>query len=327
MTKHFMDNPRRCLDQFWGAWFIPGYEEDHFDPAMVLDYMIAQFRAGDTLHYLHRHLHWLVDRTPDESSAEANLYEWLEQAGLPDGPISWHEYMLASVERVDQAVADPLLYLPPLPDGDGMRIPRTSKFASQEMADAACTQVVRRSKPALEAWLATPSGWARQHLYLDLASEMGTVGTVLTAAEPRGSSLPVGQDATVSATGVVVVMARDPGSSNPYVLTAYPELALDEDVRARYPNLCHWFGGFFNQDGGLPDSAMREACALTTGPASAAVRAELQSLYDADLGEEGTRAVLEHLGSYVLPTYARHWVDRTNWRLGAFDWSKAVRWP
>jgi len=327
VTNEFMESPYRCLDQFWGAWFIPGYEADVFDPAMVLDHVINDFRRRNEIHYLDRHIHWLLDRSPDEATATDNLDNWLEQAGLPDGPVSWHEYLVASVARVDEVVADPHLYLPPLPDGDAMHIPRTSKFTSQEVADAACTQVVRRSKPALEAWLEAPSGWARQHLYLDLASEMGTVGTVLTAGQPRGSCLPVRQNATIPATGVVVVMARDSGTSNPYVLTAYPELALDEDVRARYPELCHWYGGFFGQDRGLPDSAMRTACALTTEPASAAVRAELQSLYDAGLGEEGTRAVLEHLGSYVLPTYARHWVDRTNWRLGAFDWSKALRWP
>ena len=158
----------------------------------------------------------------------------------------------------------------------------------------------------MRAWEQDRRGWYRQHYYLDLGRDIGEI-------------LVRDQNEPVRARAAVVTMLFDVETGNPVIEDAYPELGLDTEARALFPDLCHWFGGYFGQDHESPCMAIRNANQSTHEPAVSRVREQLTELLERD--DAGIAHVVEACGSYVLPERMRPWVERTLWRLDAFDWA------
>lgn len=305
------------LTLFFSVGLGPLLRSSPVDAASCLDAALAQQGPG-RLAALVPELRRLRASASTDRAAQRALSPWLDDVGVPDGT-SWVGYLDVLVERAEQVLDDPALV--PADLGEPMALvdpglPRVSSFPSIEVANAVATALVRHHDPVLRAWDADQGGRPRVHLYADLGRELGEVGRVAVPDDPRGSGLRPGRG-VVGSTAAALVMSRDAASGNPVVLTCYPEVRLDERVRARYPELCHLLGGWFGQDHEPPLATMREVVATVTEPARSAVRAELAALLADEPTDDGVRAVLEHCGSYLLPRRARHWVDRFAWRLGA----------
>ncbi|GAB2680949.1 contact-dependent growth inhibition system immunity protein [Thalassiella azotivora] len=300
------------LLQLWGQYLEDIVEDDpRLDPQLVIDDVVARtLRAGRTVAAeLAEAEAFLLDVDGDEARAEQRWYE-LTHAHLPDGR-SYVDWLRVQRQVLQNAVEGRA----PMPlklshrEMDGLRLPRVSRFTDEATANAAVTKVLRAHEDAFRSWAADPGGWARQHYYADLGREVGRIQ--YAKDEP-----------TQAATAVAVVMARHPETGAPFVRTAYPETTLDQGARRRFPDLCHWFGAWFHQDNARWDDvwdAIADVNRTTTDPARSRVRDQLTDLLtitdDAELA-----AAVHALGSYTLPTRMRWWVERTVWRLDAYDW-------
>ncbi len=238
-------------------------------------------------------------------------------------PSSYRQIIRAALSRVREAIADPSVIPPRGPNDDGMTLPRTSAFLDRETAERACALVIRAHYPLVRKFQAEPAslGWRALHLYADLSTEMDRVGTVMTSEPDAGSRLDVERGEVYLTSAAVVVVRRDLDTGEVYMRTAYPELPLDTAVRAHFPALCHFYGPWFGQHRDAPAHGMQDVCSSTKEPAFSQVRAELDLLLSvAGDDEDELRRILEACGSYVLPVRVKHWVERTRWRLDAYDW-------
>jgi hypothetical protein len=254
-----------------------------------------------------------VDELMASSYSEDELDEIMlrvTRVRLPDGP-NWREYLRVLRSTLQEALDGKALMAPPIPvqSREGLTLERAARFTDLETAETAVTEALRAHEREVRAWASDQGGWVRQHYFHDTGRDIGRVMT----REDGGQSRP--------ATAVVVVMAMDAESGNPYVLTSYPEVQLDVERRRQYPDLCHWFGGWFNQDHGIAWNESQDVQVSTTDPARSRVREQLTRLLEEPDDAELLR-VLEACGSYCLPKiWTRVWIYRTLWRLDAFDWS------
>lgn len=312
----------RPLDLFFALGLGPLLRSAPVDAGSCLDAALGQQgreRRGAVLQALRD----LRADAPDEQSARRALAPWLDDLEVPEGS-SWSGYLDVLVERAEQVHRDPSL-VPSGLDAPYVLVdpglPRASSYLDVDVANAASTYVVRANEALIRGWDVDQGGRPRIHVYADVTPQLApgappTVGRVVAADAPRGSVL-LGDGARVDTASACLVMARHE-SGAPLILTSYPEVPLDEQVRARYPELCHVLGGWFGQDHEPALTAVREVTATLAEPARSAVRAELAALLHDEPTDDGVRAVLEQCGSYLLPRFSRHWVDRFAWRLGAF---------
>ncbi|GAB2680985.1 RNase A-like domain-containing protein [Thalassiella azotivora] len=289
--------------------FLTQQEDPALDPQLVVDDAIDEvLRHDEDVAVLLAELDRLIEEAgDDEASARRACSPILGRSGRPDGP-TMQEWLRVQRQVLAEALAGRAPRPPVLPDfaRDGLRLPRASRFTDKQTADTAVTEVLRANEDAFRAWAAARGGWARQHYYADLGREVGRVA--LRKGEP-----------TVAAPACVVVMEWNAETGAPVVRTAYPEVPLDPEVRRRYPDLCHWFGGWFNQDAQHPWDAIIDVNQTTTDPARSRVRDQLRQVLTID-DDDHLIDTIESCGSYALPTRMRWWVQRTLWRLDAYDW-------
>jgi hypothetical protein len=287
------------------------------DATLVLDASLRGFRErGADLELLASHLERLASGVVTDDDARAALPATVRDLPLPDGPD--HLALLRSVARRVREAADGAPLLPAARPGDGMVLPRASRFASEELANEACTLLVRRNYDMLKQFEAGALGWGAVHLYDDLGHETGNLGSVVVNPRPSGTTLAVTPGETRETSCAVMVMRRDPATGAPYIDTAYPELPLSTGTREAFPALCHFFGSWFAQDREQPVTSMREAFLATTGQALEELRNDLDRLLERQ-GDGELRLVLEACGSYVLPEAVRPWLEATRRRVDAFD--------
>jgi len=296
------------LDYLLGNGFTPGFESSVLDAGQALDQGIHFADHDGHLEDIERELRILLDRSPDEATARANLLPWISQSILPDGT-SYLDFLRVTQARVTQGFRDLSSIPNPGEEGDGLRPPRVSRFTDEATANEASTVVVRAHETQLRAWTEDPGGWWRQHYYVPNVGKV--TGVVLTR---RG-------DASTEVTGAVVVMKRDHETGQSFIDTAYPEIAMPTAVRGELPDLAHLMGGYFGQDcfdEGGPLRTQHNFQAGTTDPARSRVREQLEVLLDRD--DDALRRDVESLGSYVLPVTLRSWLLRMRWRMDAYDW-------
>ncbi|GAB2672271.1 RNase A-like domain-containing protein [Thalassiella azotivora] len=294
------------------ADFVTIYIEPALDPQLLVDDAISHKLAigKDLAAELADLDRLLEDVADDEARARAVCQHVFEEWTPPDGPsmVGW----LRTQRQLIVDARDGRVTLPAPTDvreREGLRLPRASRFTDEATANAAVTEVLRANEDAFRTWAADPGGCSRQHYYADLGREVGRI--------QYAKDTP-----TQPATAVTVVMARHPETGAPFVRNAYPETTLDQTVRERFPDLCHWFGAWFDQDLQDPWRTIADVNRTTTDPARSRVRDQLTDLLTTDDDAELTAAV-KALGSYALPTRMRWWVQRTLWRLDAYDWLDA----
>lgn len=306
------------LDELLVPYFSAA-ELGALDASLVLDASLLGLRQrGEALDLLAHHLERIADAATSDDEARAALPGTVRDLPAPDGP--GHLGALHAVARRAREAADGAPLAPAPPPGDGLVLPRASRFASRELADEACTLLVRRNYEMLKEFEAGALGWGAVHLYDDLGYETGNLGSVVVNPRPSGTTLAVMPGETRETSCVVLVMRRQPGTGAPYIDTAYPELPLSAGTREGFPALCQVFGAWFGQDHEQPVVAMRDAFRATSEPALTQLRDELDRLLQRP--EDGElRMVLEACGSYVLPDAVRVWLGAIRRRADAFDWS------
>lgn len=290
------------------------------DASLVLDASLLTLRErGEDLGLLASHLELLGKEATTDDDVRRLFPRPVADRPAPDGPGGHRAALVAIRDRTRDAASGAPLTSAPGP-GDGLTLPRASTFASEELANEACTLLVRRHYDLLKQLEAGTLGWGAVHLYGDLGDETGNLGTVIVNPRPAGSSLAVTAGKTYETSCAVMVMRRDPESGSPYIDTAYPELPLATRAREDFPALCHLFGSWFGQDHEPPVLAMQHAFRSTTASVREEIRADLNRLLDRPEDLE-LRLVLEACGSYVLPDAVRPWLAATRRRIDAFDWS------
>jgi len=294
-----------------GSGFWPGSEEDFVDPGGALEYGISIAHDERRLAAAAHEMKLMLDRAPDEGLFEDEMAGFgLLHIPVPEGN-SWRTWGVHALRRVEQALADPST-IETEAEMSRFQLPRTSRFLNKKTADTASTLVMRANEARVRAWSADPEGWWRLHLYADLGHE---VGRVLGRA-PNGS--PAKQ--TVAATGAVVLLQRHHDDGQTFIATAYPELSLDTAIRARFPDLCNAFGGYFGQDMSTVPWGMRQnLLTATRDPARSRMRAQLAELLTLD--DQQLHAAVHSLGSYVLPVPLRPWVRRLLSGIDDYDWT------
>lgn len=296
--------------QLWtalAAAYMRGTDSAWLDPRQAIESTLhdrknnGQLRATADQHRI------ALAGVESEPELRKRYQELDVDVGPPEGNswAAWSQWLQA---RFDEAADDPDSVPNEYQEFCQPRLPRTSRFFNEAAANDVATRVLREHEGAVRTWAADTGGWWRQHLYSDLGSPTGVVRLA-------------GVEEPVTATAAVVVMKMHPTEGVPFIATTYPEVALDPRVRARWPDLCHVFGGYFGQDwdsDGTVWLAQTNLLGSTVAPARDRMREQLDELLT--VGDEEFRDALHALGSYVLPVDARVWVERMRWRMDAFDW-------
>lgn len=317
-----MRSDEELLGNFW-VYFQPGFEEDITDSAIAIDIQISNFRRDGRLEAVTALIDGLSEGARTEKDAVRVLDYHVGMSGLPDGT-GYRAWLLAVQARLHEALRDPAV----VPDDLGSpRLflangHRCTWFPDPDLQNVVADAVLDMFEEQGRIWVEDPAGngWRRQHYYADLSALRATIGDIgLTApyTEINRTTTP-DPERTEPATGAVVVLNMGFHTGEISGLAAYPERSLDTALREAFPDLCHWFGGFFYQGAAPPMDEMGAACRSTQDPARSRVREQLTMLLHED--DDMMRRVVEACGSYVLPKDLRHWVDRTLWRLDAFDW-------
>ena len=304
-------------------FYYPDWETTFVDAATAFDAQIRRVRENHDLNEVATELDRMVAASSDSKSAMLAAPRFLQQMPIWDGQDDYLAVLVNARDRVKQALADPSVIPGRAPSRDGLTLPRVSKFTDKETAERACTLVVRRNYAQLKEFEAGTTGWRSMHFFADLGSEVGTLGTVRVNDQEAGSQLGAALGGTVETSAVVMVMSRTLDTGEIFIETSYPELAVDESVRTHFPALCHFYGPWFGQDRIAPATAMLDVCTSTKEPAFSQLKAELDLLLSVVDDDNEMRRILEACGSYVLPQSVRHWVERTRWRLDAYDWLPA----
>lgn len=269
---------------------------------------------------------WL-ETVPDEASAQASI-PIVFRGPLPDG-LSSREWIQRLHERIQEVLADPAVLPEPVQGEEtGFEPPRVGRWSRNWAVDEVQALVLEPHEASVRAWLAEPASasWQRQHLYTDLSEATGVFGQVAPIVHPPYGSRLVDWDAATDASAAVVTLRRElvdgENTGRAETLFIRPELKLDTTVRSNFPDLCHFYGGYFGQEmtetTGLPSDAMANAMVFTRGEARNRLRTQLARLLEES--ESDIRYIVANCGSFALPARIRHWVERTLWRLDAYDW-------
>lgn len=310
------------LGQFF-VYFVPGFEEDIFDSAIAVDVQIVEFRRTGRLEALTALIDELSATTTTDEEVIDELRNSIGMSGLPEGT-GYRAWLLALQARLHEVRANPdavpATPLPPTVWRANRR--RASWFPDPDLQDLVADAVLDAHEEAGRHWTEDPtaSGWKRQHYYADLddlRERIGDFGLTAPYTVIDRTTMP-DPDRTEPATGAVVVLNLGYHTGQITGLAAYPERHLDQSLRTAYPDLCHWFGGFFYQGETTPVLAMDAACRSTQDPARSRVRDQLTMLLHED--DHTMYRIVEACGSYLLPDGLRHWIDRTLWRLDAYPW-------
>lgn len=301
---------------------------DMFDWGLQFDANLAALRDRGALTSALDVLARWSEAATDDAAADAVLTPNMHGGVQPDGR-GPRDFIAQMARRAREAQADPSI----LPSGHAesvsdvipTRMARWTLAVGDENVRSAVTQP---HLDAIERWLQTPvdAGWQRQHLHTSLASTLGVVGEVAPiATSDLGPPTPE-WEAAESVSCAVMTIRREVvaghGTGRFEVLHCRPEVALESGVRELFPDLCHFYGGYFghefSDEMGWPIELMTEAMLFTRGEARDRLREQLSTL----LGHSNSdvRFVLDQCGSWAVPHRARHWVDRTLWRLDAYDW-------
>lgn len=298
--------------ELWHALAAAYYrdsDESWLDPRQAFESTLNDRKLEGELKATAAQLRMALGGIETEAELENRYYELGVDVGPPEGN-SWAAWSRWLQRRLDEAAENPASVPNEYQEFCQPRLPRTSRFFSEDAANDVATSVLREHEDAVRAWAADTGGWWRLHLYADLGSPTGVV---------RLADV----DDPVTATAAVVLMKMNYADGVPFIATTYPEVTLDEGIRARWPDLCQVFGGYFGQDWSASDgtvwSAQRHMLSVTRAPARDRMRGQLDELLTV-VGDEEFRAALHALGSYVLPVDARVWVERMRWRMDAFDW-------
>jgi hypothetical protein len=298
--------------------YAPHSEETAIDPDAPAEEAVSYWRGDDFVVAFAAEIASIVEllAAKDEERA-GDLLQM--HTPLPAGR-SWRGW----VSYIgDHALAHHARHLPQTDVDDGHALPRASRFLDKDTGNAAATDVLRVNESRLRAWSASHDGTTRLHLYADLGR---TVGTYLEQGEVeafrRSGKDPALEPTRHEATGCVVLMRRHHETGQPYVATAYPEVALPLAARERHPDLPLLFGGYFGQDYGSLDanrwSAERNVNVSTAPAVRARIVAQLADLLDRD--DETLCSDVEALGSYVMPKALRRWVTGLHRRMTRLQW-------
>ncbi len=205
------------------------------------------------------------------------------------------------------------------PEWDGVAPPRETWFADERTEVEVRQLLWDANRDLIETFGAGETGWAILHLYADLAAH-GSIGWARDLPLQGRSYGYVPAHPYPVSSAVLLVDLDDDGVPRPS--KALPEVALDADVRERFPALCHFLGGWFHPHRGYVIWNGVQAMRHTDRPAFDQVRDELDALLAEDPDDDRCRAVAMACGSYVLPQRARHWMDLLRWRFDGYDWGK-----
>jgi len=309
------------LDQLFGQYYQECFVTE-LDPILQVDWLIIGEIERDDGRRLTSALGKLVDLVPSENGLLERRYGTPESRDrlLFLGALQHRADQLRRGERTPREL--------PYENVSGFEPPRTSRWAAHDMT-AAAVEVVRAD---LDAWMTEPAGstWYRHHYLVDLGEVVGEVAPllhhelgheVLWEQAITTSVVSFGVERQVRRVGPAPASERDLGTWR--VVYARPELPLEPVVRQRFPDLTYLFGGYYGQpfddEHGWPMWMTSQAMSRTSGQARGRMRDQLGQLLAIGSDEE-LIATVGHLGSYCLPYFMRHWVDRLLWKLDALDW-------
>jgi hypothetical protein len=294
------------FSQYFWAYF----EDSVVDATQPLDQAVAWRLETGELPQLEAEVRQMLDDSPDESSAMANLMSLLAYTGVPDGS-GYRDWLQGVHKRIFMALVDPDGFPTSWPEDDGRDPDRLGELTRKgEAIWELANPVLDVHERQLETWGADRGGFYRQHYYLpDIGQPSGTVVTHFDSME----AIPV--------RGVGVVVRWDPRESQPVLEDVHAELSFDVSWRERYPDLCHVFGGYFAQK----CAHERDACMSrynfllsTTDPGRSRVREQLDELLTLD--DIDLAVAVRVLGCALRFEQPRLWVERMRWAMDAYDW-------
>ena len=267
-----------------------GYEQRCLDTDLRLQTLMWHIHREGRLEDLIGELDELMERCTNESASRAVLEPWLDGRGAPDGD-DWR-WVLLNINHLARQVQERPDDVTALELEDDEPGPfRAARFFDEASARRAVGEVLRRHETALREWSDAPEGSWRRHLYADLGWD---VGKVIDRRQPFDG--PV--------TGAVVIVVLD--DQRIRVHDSYPELPLDETVRARYPDLPHLFGAYFGDVPEPPWLAQQDFIRWTHAWAKERMVAQLHQLLE--LPDDELRSAVAALGSHIVPHACRAWV-------------------
>lgn len=304
-------------------------EQDTLDRAVEMDMNLSELHDSGKLPELTCMLDEWLTACPDDASAAQSL-EYLLSGVYADGP-SPRAFLVAVRGRVEEVRADPSrLPRGPFSNDTGIDVPRAGRWSQPQQVSAIVSAALVPHESAIDTWLAAPpeAAWQRQHYYTDLSTTLGVVGQVTPVQYQEYGPSDILWDQAIDVVCTVVTVRREMVAGHftgqPDVMLARPELTLDSVVRAEFPDLCHFYGGYFGQDftdeRTYPVREMANAMNFTGHGARIRLATQLAELLRHS--DEDMQYVLFNCGSYVVPPGVRHWVERTLWRLETFDWGK-----
>lgn len=284
-------------EQLVRATYPPDWQQTTLDPTLSTSAHLRRRYLDGLLPRLNAELERASAEHSDDASAGRLLDPWLDdpQVLKEHSPA---ELLQALRDGARAALADPSSVA--VLAEDDVRPVRVSRFFDEHAYADACNVALGIHAEELRAWEDRFDGSLRRHLHVDVGRPIGKV------LERRSG-------AWTEVSGVAVVLALVSSDGPALIYDAYPEVALDQTYRERFPMLPHLFGAYFGDVPDRPWSALVTLQRWTFGPAKEQVTEQLAALLELDDGE--IRHAVEAFGSHLLPSVLRAWVESIAFRL------------
>ncbi len=313
--------------------FDPEGERDSFDADTAVEQGFGEWHVDRQVMAAGRA--YLAELLAQGPAADELHRRVMRMSGLPAGRdmIAFQHYVLLRIDEVLASGVDKLIVPWRRTPANGLSPMHRGRFVDDEAATAASRRVLARHESRVRAWAADPGGTPRLHLVADLSHPDDPVGPTdavgwVTATDAVGAVVADPRP-TIQ---VAVLLEHDPTPGSPLfeVLTTYPDVDVDVDVRARFPDLCTLFGGFFGQeraaiDGQILWNAEYRLHALTGVEVVGRMADQLQRLLaDVPVDDEpdpDLRRLVHSLGACTQPTVGvRAWLEGLHRRMVHLDW-------
>lgn len=288
--------------------FPPGYERDRLDPDLALGSRVWRLtQDGETERWAAEvaELRELTAAADDPEAALAAVLGPLldDPDGPPDG-VPWTELLDQLEALVELARTAPGTLTVLAPDDEVARPLRTSRFHPEPgVQDVAARAVAAAHGEEIQRWAADSRGAWRWHGYADTGRPVGVVTDLRTGRETE-------------VTGAALVLEHRAGGT-PRAVTVWPEVPLDAELRARYPDLASALGSWLAAAGESAWTGQQLLVRSTVGPARAAVREQLDRLLADHPDDAGLAAAVEAMGTHVRTGAVRPWLEMIRNRIGS----------